>query len=99
MKTRNVLFWIFVLFTVTLCTVTLAGSHQRNTTQLKNIEQLVLITQHLDLESRALVDINEKQPERSCFCACDDYSSRWICTTKECKSHDKTCSNEIDENR
>ena len=60
--------------------------------KLDDLERLVLISKHINLNNTALLDVNHKRPEKSCLCACD-FDGKWSCTTTECKQHEKRCEN------
>lgn len=58
----------------------------KNYTLLENIEQLVDISQDLDLETTVYL-----KPEEKCFCSCRN--NYWSCTDLECGEQNRECRN------
>ncbi|MBU0505389.1 MAG: hypothetical protein ABII18_06280 [bacterium] len=84
---------ILCSLTIILCSMTLhAKSSGRIMLKLDDLERLVLISKHINLDNTALLDVNYKHPEKNCLCVCD-FDQRWGCTTTECNKHNTKCEN------
>ena len=92
-KTKSAWKTFFLLVSMFLAVSSHAKENaaSKTTLTLKDIDQLVLISQDLGEDTRVYISVNKSDDSHSCFCSCRD--SNWSCTSNACEKQNQECSN------
>jgi len=82
---------MLLLSIIFIATPSEAGKESGSYTQLAHLKLLADISQDLDDDATALIQINKRDDSLSCVCVCRD--DAWSCTTTECGMQNKKCEN------
>ncbi len=87
-RTLSLFFTLFFL----LLTPLTVHSGATIKTELKNLDDLLLISQDLEDEAPVYISVNTKDKEESCFCVCRE--GTWSCTEVKCEKQNDACEEE-----